>query len=429
MQEELQLRAVLLFIGGCPWAPGRSGRGPKWVEVTNELVHLAKTIVLELFEQRRKEVRWLNETQQLDQEEALAYLLADLLDYELLEKEARAVGKAAQEAARAFKVNGKAKAKPGGAKPKPSADQTLKDKASTAKAKARAAAAKSGDAAGLEQRLADIDERLAADRRALAETKVALPWPDRQSVVTQSRPPTATEAENSAAAKLRRLRAAAMAAEEEVAAAEADAVAARRITARAKVEVEAARAHRQKVNAPTPVAACLDEAAWQAVQELRDSAAAEVARVQELYSSCRSTRDECDDALLAAEEVLELARLDVEAEEQAHAQQAAREREDAEWQATLAQLAREHEEATARLEALTAQAAAISVRRESERAELAELEAWRAEEQSAGRCPPEKAFGVEWKTPAAQCKTVSLVGVSPAGIRSLAEQAGVAACD
>ena len=35
----------------------------------------------------------------------------------------------------------------------------------------------------------------------------------------------------------------------------------------------------------------------------------------------------------------------------------------------------------------------------------------------------------DWRTPPAQCKTISLVGISPAGARAMAEQAGVAACD
>ena len=76
----------MMFLGGKGY-PGRSGRGSVPIEATNELLHLAKTVVLELYEQRRSEVRWVKETAQLDQEEALAYLLADLLDYELLPEE------------------------------------------------------------------------------------------------------------------------------------------------------------------------------------------------------------------------------------------------------------------------------------------------------------------------------------------------------
>ena len=92
----------------------------------------------------------------------------------------------------------------GDAKPKPSADQLLKDAASTAKAKASQAAGKKEElAARLEQQLAGIDERLAADRRALACMVVTLPWPDRKTVVKQSRPPTAAEVEESTSAKLR----------------------------------------------------------------------------------------------------------------------------------------------------------------------------------------------------------------------------------
>ena len=79
--------------------------------------------MIALFEKHRADVRWVSETAQLDQEEALAYLLADLLDYELLPDEARTIGWAVRGAAKAFK--GKPKRKPGAAKPKPSADQKL----------------------------------------------------------------------------------------------------------------------------------------------------------------------------------------------------------------------------------------------------------------------------------------------------------------
>ena len=89
-KEELLRRAELMFIGG-KGHPKRSGRGRAVSWATNELVHAAQCLLYELYDKRRVEVRWLNETQQLDQEEALAYLLADVLDYELLPGEARSI--------------------------------------------------------------------------------------------------------------------------------------------------------------------------------------------------------------------------------------------------------------------------------------------------------------------------------------------------
>ena len=86
--EKLMKLLVNMIIGG-KGHPGPSGREVVIDKVTNELAHLAKTVVLELYETRRSEVRWVIETAQLDQEEALAYLLADLLAYELLPGEGR----------------------------------------------------------------------------------------------------------------------------------------------------------------------------------------------------------------------------------------------------------------------------------------------------------------------------------------------------
>ena len=205
--------AALLLGGSGP--PGRTGKPPIASEATNELVHLVKIVVLELFEQRRAEVRMVSETARIDQEEAVAYLLGDLLDYELLPDEARAIGKAAQHAAAVFK--GKP---PKGGRGKSAADQRLKDKASTDRSKARAMAAKSEAlAAGLDARLAAIDERLAADRHELARTVVPLPWPDRRSVIRTTpvpKPPRKEEATQAAAAALAAAEAAKVAADAEV---------------------------------------------------------------------------------------------------------------------------------------------------------------------------------------------------------------------
>ena len=57
--------------------------------------------------------------------------------------------------------------------------------------------------------------------------------------------------------------------------------------------------------------------------------------------------------------------------------------------------------------------------------ELAELKAWRAEQQRAGVWPPERAWGADWRTPPAECKVVSLMDASPAQMRSLAKERGV----
>ena len=88
---------------------------------------------------------------QLDQEEALALVLAHLRGYALLPEEARSIGELARLAAVAYK------GKPPGAKGKPpkvpSADQQLKDNASHDKSKAKKDAAKDATlAAGLAQR-------------------------------------------------------------------------------------------------------------------------------------------------------------------------------------------------------------------------------------------------------------------------------------
>jgi hypothetical protein len=168
-KEDVTERAIALLLGG-HGEPEASGKPAIASVASNELVHHAKIVVLELFEQRRAEVRMLSETARLDQEEALAYLLADLLGYELLADEARTIGKA---------------------------DQRLKDKASTDRSKARAAAAKcEAHTAGLEARLGAIDEQLERDRRELARAVVPLPWPDRRTVIgTRKRPEPEPEPE------------------------------------------------------------------------------------------------------------------------------------------------------------------------------------------------------------------------------------------
>ena len=62
-----------------------------------------RCVVHEIFEQHRGDLRMVSATAQLCQEEAMAYLLADLLDYELLPKEAFAIGEEMRDAHRDFK--------------------------------------------------------------------------------------------------------------------------------------------------------------------------------------------------------------------------------------------------------------------------------------------------------------------------------------
>ena len=68
-------------------------------EVTNELVYDARTAVYELYSTKRSSVRWIDQTKQLDQEEALAYVLAYLFGRVVLPTEARNLGELARHAA------------------------------------------------------------------------------------------------------------------------------------------------------------------------------------------------------------------------------------------------------------------------------------------------------------------------------------------
>jgi hypothetical protein len=172
-------RKVCFGAKGYPELPILDGEP---TDACNELVYEVRSVLYDLFSTSRSSVRWVDESHQLDQEEALAYVLAHLLRRTILPTEARNIGELARHAALAYK--GKPpKAK--GAKPKkPPADQALKDAASTAKSKAKAEAAKNTAlAAGLAQRIGDIDAKLDADRRKLARTVVELPWPARNSVM------------------------------------------------------------------------------------------------------------------------------------------------------------------------------------------------------------------------------------------------------
>ena len=179
-KEQRKARLVKMVVGKdrLPEEPWRSGESTGVLnEATNEDIHQAKVAVHEVFEQHRGNLRMVSATAQVCQEEAMARLLADLIDYDLLLAEAFAIGEEARDAQREYK------GKPRKGK---SADQRLKDAASTAKSKARAAAAISKDAglaAGLEQKLEDIDAVLATDRRELARKVPRLSWPARATFI------------------------------------------------------------------------------------------------------------------------------------------------------------------------------------------------------------------------------------------------------
>ena len=172
--EELIPVARKLCVGTKGY-PETGGDGAIIKDVTNELAWNARAALYTLYDMSRSSIRWVKESAQLDQEEALALVLAHLRGYALLPEELRKVGEQARLAAVAFK------GKPPGAKGKPpkvpSADQQLKDNASHDKSKAKKDAAKDATlAAGLAQKLEDIDAVLATNRRhPPARTRPCLP--------------------------------------------------------------------------------------------------------------------------------------------------------------------------------------------------------------------------------------------------------------
>ena len=176
--EQLEKLVKEMCLGGKGY-PELSGGDALITHVTNEITYDLSTILHEVYSHCRSSVRWVNASQQFDQEEARAYVLARLLGYIILPAEARPIGESARHAAVAFK------GKPRGAKPKPKktpADQELKDAASKAKSKAKSDAAKDAKlAAGLVQQIAGIDSKLDADRRKLALAVVSLAWPPRNT--------------------------------------------------------------------------------------------------------------------------------------------------------------------------------------------------------------------------------------------------------
>ena len=179
--EELTPIVRDLCVGGTGY-PATGGDGVRVKDVTSALTWNARAALYPFYVPSRASIRWVTELSQLDQEEALALVLAHLRGYALLPEEARNIGELARLAAIAYK--GKPPGAKGKAPKKKPADQVLKDNASTAKSQARAAAAKDATlAAGLAQKLEDIDAVCATNRRQLARAPVTLPWPARNTVI------------------------------------------------------------------------------------------------------------------------------------------------------------------------------------------------------------------------------------------------------
>ena len=83
--------------------PELSGRDALVSEATNELIYAIRAVLYALYSHSRSSIRWTKPTQQLDQEEALAYVLAEILCYNILPTESRSIGEIARHAAVAFK--------------------------------------------------------------------------------------------------------------------------------------------------------------------------------------------------------------------------------------------------------------------------------------------------------------------------------------
>ena len=351
--EKLTTVVEKLCVGGKGY-PTTGGDGAVVKVVTNELVWLIRVILFDLFTNRRSSVRWVKETQQLDQEEGLALTLAHLLGYELLPEEARTIGELARKAAIAYK------GKPPGVKGKPlkekPADQALKDNACKKKGKAKDAAAKdAGLAAVLAETLEGIDAVLATDRRQLARAPVALPWPPRLSVIRVQPPPKPPP-------KLKTLRQKVALLQAEVMTAEADSVAARRVAERLS---HIAREMEAITHAEARCGELGDEA-WEALVAQRNSAQDAALDAQSEYHAALRWLEELRDGV---EDAREAVRDEEEAQAEARAAEAAApvpvpaptaaQREIAE---RLAALKLEHEQALAQLTQREAQMQAVLAR-------------------------------------------------------------------
>jgi hypothetical protein len=168
----LNERAQRMFTGG-DGAPAHPSGEPLVQQATLKLIKLAKEAVHDLFQLQRAEVQrsWGS---MLDQEEALGFLLCDALGCELLQSEARSIGK------KAVVLQKKAK----------EADEKLKNNASARRTKARKAAEKNELLAEqLDERIAEIDGECSAQRSAHWATIVELPLPATRLIPTRHRDP------------------------------------------------------------------------------------------------------------------------------------------------------------------------------------------------------------------------------------------------
>jgi hypothetical protein len=353
----------------------------------------------------------------LAQEEAQGLLAGAVFAIELLASEARAAGRNVGHAAAAEK---KAAA--------------VKEPWKTQRRRAREAAAKDPALeAALEQMLAEIQAAEGAAKAKRLGELYPIQLPAANTIIHEPRPPTAVEVVESAAAKLRRLRAAVVAAEEAVVLTDADAAAGKRLVARAKEAMKAASARRSEaVLSFWPEGghkgrklAEVSEEVWQAARQLQDEISTEAVQAEACWKECALEHWACDEAHADALEALEAARDAVAAQERLQARQAERERTEAEWKAMQAQWECERAEATARMETLSLRSTAAK-----ECAERAQLETISARHPGtyAFETPAETRVRLlvdaerAWSTPPAQCKVVSLIGVSPAGACALAEQ-------
>ena len=140
------------------------------------VIKLAKEAVYELFLHHRDELQRSWGTN-LDQEEAVAYLVCDLVGLEILPREARTIGKATVKAVYEPKRGAKDK------------DALIKGAAAARRTRARQAAEKNSErAAGLDARLKEIDADRDADRAALWGTTPNVGLPDRRSKIVECKP-------------------------------------------------------------------------------------------------------------------------------------------------------------------------------------------------------------------------------------------------
>ena len=296
--EELTPIVRDLCVGGTGY-PATGGDGVRVKDVTSALTWNARAALYPFYVPSRASIRWVTELSQLDQEEALALVLAHLRGYALLPEEARNIGELARLAAIAYK--GKPPGAKGKAPKKKPADQVLKDNASTAKSQARAAAAKDATlAAGLMERLEGIDAVAATNRRQLARAPVSLPWPPRATVITTRAAPRPKPRTS----ELARLRKAAVVAAEQVKAAECDYAASKRVAERAKHVVDKYVALQREMLSQLCPRKLLDSNGQIKEPEVcehdYEACAAATERARALYDEVRAGRDEDEDALLVA---------------------------------------------------------------------------------------------------------------------------------